>query len=190
MFGRSLGSSVAVAKRMAGGLEGGPADPAMLQRLLNGEFGDFSNALDVQNLTASFKADVLGFYHAVDWTESWLRMLGAFHIIVWTLAVGLRHYDNVQMVLLLTILAVVYGAESLNRYAGEHWQDFAGQNYFDKRGVFISVVFSTPLLACAMFVLLNALRSASKLLVQVKRKEFKAEARKRKKEGGGAKKEE
>ena len=67
---------------------------------------------------------------------------------------------------------MVYMAEMLNRLGSEHWASFAGQNYFDERGVFISVMFSTPLLCAAFFVLLNALLSASQLLIKVKRKEL------------------
>lgn len=158
-------------------LDGGPADPAVLERLL-GASANFSAA----NLTQSLVADVLGFYHAVDWSEPWLRGLAAFHVLVWIVAVAFRRWDNVQMLLLVGILGVVYSAETLNRLAGEQWQQFAGQNYFDKHGVFISVLFSAPLLACAMFVLLNALRSASRLLIQVKRKELRAEARRKRRE--------
>ena len=160
-------------------MAGGPADPAMLERLLNGELG--GNFTGIGNMTASFMADVTGFYHAVDWSERWLLGLAAFHVLVWTIAVGFRHYDNVQIVLLLAVLGVIYCAETINRIAGENWRSFATQNYFDKRGVFISVMFSTPLLACSMFVLLNALRSASSLLIAVKRKELKAEMRRKKK---------
>ena len=158
-------------------MAGGPADPAMLERLLAAS-ANFSAA----NLTQSFMTDVLGFYHAVDWSELWLRGLAVFHILVWTIAIAFRRWDNVQMLLLVSILGVVYSAETLNRLGGEHWQQFAGQNHFDKQGVFISVLFSAPLLACTLFMLLNALRSASSLLIKVKRKELRAVARTRREE--------
>ena len=74
----------------------------------------------------------------------------------------------------------MYCAEWINTYGANNWQSFATQNYFDKNGVFVSVVFSGPMLAASMFLLLNALRSASSLLVEVKREELKHTARKRK----------
>jgi transmembrane protein 18 len=37
-------------------------------------------------------------------------------------------------------------AEKMNRYLGEHWRSFASQNYFDRSGVFISVIWSGPLI--------------------------------------------
>ena len=58
-------------------------------------------------------------------------------------------------------VGLIYCAERLNRLAGEHWKEFAAQNYFDERGVFVSVMLSAPLLCVAFFILLNALRGAA-----------------------------
>ena len=46
-----------------------------------------------------------GFYHAVDWSEPWLKGLLAFHVTVWVLAVATRKLNDVQIVLLLCIRA-------------------------------------------------------------------------------------
>ena len=73
-------------------------------------------------------------------------------------------------------VGTVYVAEWINRQAGAHWQEFAGQNYFDKRGVFISLVFCAPLLAAAFVILINALHATSKLLVEVKKRELRSKA--------------
>jgi TRAP-type uncharacterized transport system fused permease subunit len=99
---------------------------------------------------------------------------------VWAVAIATRRSEEFQMVLLLFVLGAVYCAEWINGLARSHWEEFAGQNYFDKRGVFVSIMFSAPLLGVAMFVLLNALRSASRLLIQVKRRELRAKARQKK----------
>ena len=76
-------------------------------------------------------------------------------------------------------VGTVYAAEWINRQAAAHWQEFAGQNYFDKRGVFISLVFCAPLLAAAFAILINALHAASRLLIEVKKRELKAKAGKK-----------
>lgn len=55
-------------------------------------------------------------------------------------------------------MALVYSAEWINRIGNERWEEFAGQNYFDKRGVFISVMFSMPMLVAAFVILINALQ--------------------------------
>ena len=72
-------------------------------------------------------------------------------------------------------VALVYSAQWINAAGAAHWKEFADQNYFDERGVFISVVYSTPLLLAAFFLLLCALRTSAVLLVEVKKKQFKQE---------------
>jgi hypothetical protein len=91
---------------------------------------------------------------------------------VWAIVLLTRRQNELQMALLATVLAGVYFAERLNGLAAEHWRVFARQNYFDHRGVFIVVLYCTPLLCAAFFILINALRTTAGLLVQVKRKEL------------------
>ena len=50
-------------------------------------------------------------------------------------------------------VVAVYLAERLNALGASHWQRFAGQNYFDPNGVFVSTVLSAPLVF-DMFVIL------------------------------------
>jgi hypothetical protein len=63
-------------------------------------------------------------------------------------------------------VGVIFFAEQLNALAGAHWQSFAGQDYFDERGVFFSALVSAPLL-CLMFVILVSRGSAKGLGNQV-----------------------
>ncbi|KAJ6291531.1 hypothetical protein OIU76_023581 [Salix suchowensis] len=42
---------------------------------------------------------------------------------------------------------------------GDCWRSFASQNYFDPHGVFLSVVWSGPLLIIATIILINSLFS-------------------------------
>jgi transmembrane protein 18 len=85
----------------------------------------------------------------------------------------------------LPAVGLTYSAQWLNAFGAAHWKEFAGQNYFDERGVFISVMYSTPMLLCAFFLLLNALRSASALLIEVKKLQIKDERRKKRKQEKG-----
>ena len=150
----------------------------------DGAVQSLERIIEKANFTSAFRdfsSDFQGFFHAIDWTERWLRLLGAYHLTLWCLVIGSRRSQDAQMLLLFSILGSVYVAEYINVYAGQHWQEFSSQNYFDKRGVFISIMYSAPLLCASMFILLNALRSASKLLVAVKRQELKHNARKEKK---------
>ena len=118
----------------------------------------------------------------VDWKEPLFRYLLAFHACVLALAWLTRARFGAQVALMLGIAACVLGAERLNGALRQHWRAVAGQNYFDARGVFMSVVFSVPLLGVLAGQLFFALYGASTLLVKVKRAEL---AAKQKKRGGG-----
>lgn len=87
-------------------------------------------------------------------------------------------------------------AEHLNAALAAHWQSFATQPYFDKQGIFISAVYSAPLLLI-MFVILvrqhggvaqrpdttlsqiNYLLATIDMLVKMKRKQIRYEIRQR-----------
>ena len=47
--------------------------------------------------------DAVGFYHAVDWSQSWLHALGAFHVAMWLACILARRSYEAQMVLLVLI---------------------------------------------------------------------------------------
>jgi len=49
----------------------------------------------------------------------------------------------------------VYLAERLNRIMGKNWKSFSGQNYFDPSGLFMSVLWSGPLLIISMIILVS-----------------------------------
>ena len=53
----------------------------------------------------SFHADVMGFYHAVDWSERWLLGVAALHVLTWSLVIFTRRSYETQMVLLIVIRA-------------------------------------------------------------------------------------
>lgn len=55
---------------------------------------------------------------------------------------------------------MVWSAERLNKLGRRHWGSFAGQQYFDPSGVFMSAVVSGPLLLI-MFVVLVRLCSGA-----------------------------
>ncbi|XP_062232676.1 uncharacterized protein LOC133929934 [Phragmites australis] len=121
--------------------------------------------------------DNLGtFVHVVDWTEPWLMCLMAFHAILLLTAVGLRRNANFQLFLLFLAYLGVYLAEKMNRYLGEHWKNFASQNYFDSAGVFISVIWSGPLIFISIFSMVISLIALCRLMVKWKRAELRHRA--------------
>ncbi|KAF4388185.1 hypothetical protein G4B88_021881 [Cannabis sativa] len=76
----------------------------------------------------------------------------------------------------LAALGGVFLAERLNSFLGKNWKSFAGQNYFDPNGVFLSVLWSGPLLIIAIIILINTLFSLCHLIVRWKRAELRHRA--------------
>lgn len=53
------------------------------------------------------------------------------------------------------IVSAVYLAERINRFLGVRWKMFARQNYFDSHGLFISTLWSGPLLIILMIIVVS-----------------------------------
>jgi len=133
---------------------GGEAPPkASKQPFFFGNPEDFSMeelAAGTRSQWSAFKNDVKGFTAAIEWGEPLIFALAVFHIFILFVALLIRKHNELQIVFFCTIMGLVYGAEHINRLAGAHWEKFSTQNYFDTRGVFISTMFSTPLLLVGM----------------------------------------
>jgi len=50
---------------------------------------------------------------------------------------------------------LIYFGENINSVAGQHWQSFATQDYFDEHGIFYNVVVSAPALITLLTVLVS-----------------------------------
>ncbi|KAG2427704.1 hypothetical protein HYH02_014535 [Chlamydomonas schloesseri] len=94
-------------------------------------------------------------------------------------ALTTRKSGLAQGTIFLIAAATVWSSERLNALGAEHWRSFAGQNYFDRTGVFMSSVVSGPLLVAMFIVLINYLISCSAMLVEAKKKELRHKARQR-----------
>ncbi|KAL6520414.1 hypothetical protein OROMI_032594 [Orobanche minor] len=119
----------------------------------------------------------VGFFHAIDWKEPWLICLISFHVLLLLVAFFSRKNINFQMSLFLVALGGVYLAERLNQFLAGNWRSFAGQNYFDPNGLFLSVLWSGPLLVIAIVILVNTLFSLCYLIVRWKRADLRHRAR-------------
>ncbi|MPC24891.1 Transmembrane protein 18 [Portunus trituberculatus] len=97
--------------------------------------------------------DLWSFLQTIDWSEGWLVALVVFHILLTTVTVMTRNHHTTQAVLFFLLLLTVRSSETINQYAAKNWQSFSRQQYFDSQGLFISVVFSMPVLFnCMMMV--------------------------------------
>lgn len=121
--------------------------------------------------------NLIGFFHAIDWKEPWLICLISFHILLLIIAIISRKSVNFQMCLFLLTLSGVYLAERLNKILGDNWKSFATQNYFDSQGIFLSTLWSGPLLVIAIVILVNTLLSLCHLIVRWKKAELRHRAR-------------
>lgn len=54
-------------------------------------------------------------------------------------------------------VSIVYFSESINEYAALNWRTFSKQQYFDDNGLFISTVFSIPILLNCMLLIVSIL---------------------------------
>jgi transmembrane protein 18 len=63
---------------------------------------------------------------------------------------------------------LVYFSEFLNELGARNWQRFSKQQYFDSNGLFISVVFSSPILLNCIFLLARFLHQSFDLMTKVK----------------------
>lgn len=119
----------------------------------------------------------VGFFHAIDWKEPWLMGLLAFHASLLLIVIFSRKNVNFQMVLFLMALTGVYLAERINAVLHNNWESFASQNYFDQHGIFLSVLWSGPLLCISILILMNTLFSLCQLIVRWKKAELRHRSR-------------
>ncbi|MCL7022835.1 hypothetical protein MKW94_023318 [Papaver nudicaule] len=75
------------------------------------------------------------------------------------------------------MLRLLIWLEYTSQRISSRQKSFAGQNYFDPRGIFLSVLWSGPLLIISIIILVNTLFSLCKLMVKWKRAELKHKTR-------------
>jgi hypothetical protein len=133
----------------------------------------------------------LAFRSAIKWSEKFILGLVAFQVVIFFLCLHFSRKDRglaPRVTLLVIIFIVVRSAEWLNAQGEEHWELFATQDYFDKRGIFVGIMLSGPLLLDSLMMLLFFMREASSLLVQVKRTEIQRKKQKNDGKATGGKK--
>ncbi|XP_023178485.1 transmembrane protein 18 [Drosophila hydei] len=120
------------------------------------------------------------FLLTIDWKDPWLIGLITLHVLTTSTALLTRNNTNFQVVLFLVLLSVVYFSESINEYAAANWQTFSKQQYFDNNGLFISTVFSIPILLNCMLLIGTWLYNSTQIMVTLKTAQLKEKARREK----------
>eukprot|EP00164_Ancoracysta_twista_P001807 GFYU01002373.1.p1 GENE.GFYU01002373.1~~GFYU01002373.1.p1 ORF type:complete len:147 (-),score=29.62 GFYU01002373.1:210-650(-) len=122
----------------------------------------------------------MAFFSAVGWSEPWIIALCVFHILYFLTILAWRNNASMLTSLFIVTGILTFSAEYLNDYGSRNWRLFAKFNYFDSNGLFLSVMYSTPLLLNQFLIVVLTLRMCAQLLVQVKKAEHAREKRKKK----------
>ncbi|XP_057329184.1 transmembrane protein 18 [Microplitis mediator] len=117
------------------------------------------------------------FLQSIEWKDPWLVILLAFHVAVTMTALMTRNHANFQIILFLILLLLVYFSESINEVAASKWMLFSKQQYFDSNGLFISIVFSVPILLNCMIMVASWLYQSSQLTTNLKRAQLRQRAK-------------
>jgi transmembrane protein 18 len=120
------------------------------------------------------------FRHAITWSEWFILLILLLQLsmlILTCFACRRKSSLSVRIFVMMLIAALVRSAEFLNQLGSVHWKKFATQNYFDKHGVFLSIMLSAPLLLDSFALVIAFLREASQLLVIVKTNQIKLKRR-------------
>ncbi|KAF5895005.1 transmembrane protein 18, partial [Clarias magur] len=92
------------------------------------------------------------FLQSIQWSEPWLICLISFHIMCFAFTILTCRFYRLQIVQFLLMVVMVYSAEYLNEIAAKNWRSFSNFQYFDSKGMFISLVYSVPLLFNTMII--------------------------------------
>ncbi|ALC41449.1 CG30051 [Drosophila busckii] len=121
------------------------------------------------------------FLLSIDWKDPWLIGLILLHVATTSTALLTRNNTNFQVFLFLFLLLVVYFSESINEYAANNWRTFSKQQYFDSNGLFISTVFSIPILLNCMLLIGTWLYNSTQMMATLKTAQLKERARQQRK---------
>ncbi|KAG7272044.1 hypothetical protein CRUP_030148 [Coryphaenoides rupestris] len=94
------------------------------------------------------------FLMSVQWSEPWLLGLLSFHAVCLASTLLTCRFYKLQICQFLVMVAMVYSAEYLNELAAMNWRSFSNFQYFDSTGMFISLVYSIPLLLNTIIIVI------------------------------------
>merc|ERR1712059_207225 len=127
------------------------------------------DAINTKEIDSIFK-----YLASVDWSERWVHVLLAFHVVI---TLTTRKMVRLQGILFLLFLASVTLTERANEWLAAHWKQISRSQYWDSRGMFISLTYSAPVLLNCVLILVNWFFVSGDMLVKVKRRQLQGEER-------------
>uniref|UniRef100_A0A8C5QM36 Transmembrane protein 18 n=1 Tax=Leptobrachium leishanense TaxID=445787 RepID=A0A8C5QM36_9ANUR len=118
----------------------------------------------------------------IDWTEPWLIGLVAFHVLCFTITCISFKYYKLQIGFFLLLVGLVGSAEYINEVAASSWRSYSKQQYFDSTGMFISLVFSAPLLCNTIIIVIHWVYKTLSVMTELKTIQNKRKEAKKKRE--------
>ncbi|KAK2825558.1 hypothetical protein Q7C36_019485 [Tachysurus vachellii] len=116
------------------------------------------------------------FLQSIQWSEPWLIGLISFHILCFAFTVFTCRYYRLQIFHFLLMVTMVYSAEYVNEIAAMNWRSFAKFQYFDSKGMFISLVYSVPLLFNTIVIVAVWVRRTFATMTELKTLQLKRKA--------------
>ncbi|XP_036397419.1 transmembrane protein 18-like [Megalops cyprinoides] len=116
------------------------------------------------------------FLLSIEWSEFWLVGLMAFHALCFLITLVTIRFYRVQICHFLLMVGMVYSAEYLNEVAALNWRLFSKYQYFDSKGMFISLVLSAPLLFNSVLIVMVWVYRTFATMIELKSLQLKRKA--------------
>ncbi|ESL10913.1 hypothetical protein TRSC58_01346 [Trypanosoma rangeli SC58] len=135
---------------------------------------------------------VSDFVAAVNWSEPFFTYLALFHLAVIVLVLALTWHASVERIFVVDALVLLLGwcSSHINEFGRSHASAIfveKGVNYFDRGGLFITVVYWCPLFIVALLLQGRLFVQMLRWMIVTKRKQLQKEMKERAAAVGGGK---